>query len=145
VVTTDEEFRDVRERRIVNRVRRAGCRKDGDLAEQLALALGDEAAHVLVGERLAQVRHLGFERGRGPAGRRERRVVLDPLDDAHGQPLGVGVGCAAEADRVVMRHVDDVFSQIRRRTRVASVRPMSRTRRLLRPTDDKCTRQGATT
>ena len=59
--------------------------------------------HVRADQRLAQILQLGLARRRGPARRRERRVVLDALDDASSQCLGVG--CPAKADRIIPRHV----------------------------------------
>jgi len=49
---------------------------------------------------------LSLERRRGPARRRERRVVLDALENASGERFGVGDGRSAKADRVITRHLD---------------------------------------
>ena len=57
-------------------------------ADQVAPGVRDEAASL--GERLAQMLEFSFERRRGPARRRERRVVLDALENASGERLGVG-------------------------------------------------------
>ena len=108
VIATDNEIRDMRERRIVNGVRRACGRQESDLADQPALGVGYEAAHIRVGQRLAHMLQLGLKRWRGPARRRERRVILDAVYDAVGQLLGVGAGCPANADRVITRHVTAV-------------------------------------
>ena len=105
VVAADEEVGDVPERRVVDGMRRACCRQDGDLADQVASGVRDETAHIFVGQRLAQMLDLSLERRRGPARRRERRVVLDALENTSGQRLGVGDGRSAKADRVITRHV----------------------------------------
>jgi hypothetical protein len=81
---------------------------------------------------LAQVLQFGLERQSGPAWRRERRVVLDPLDDASGQWLGVGDGCLAKTDRVVMGHVDECLAHQPPRVgapTAAALRPRSSARR----------------
>jgi len=98
----------VGERRVLNWASRTCRRQDGDLTDQRAIGLPYQAAHIRVGQHLAQMLQLGFERRRGPARRRERRVVLKALDNAPGQWLSVGDGGPAKADRVIMRHVNQV-------------------------------------
>ena len=95
----------MRERGVVDGVRRACRGQDGDLADHVARGLRFEAVHILVGQQLAQMLPLGLERRRGPTGWRERRVVLDAVDDAAGQRPGVDEGRSAKADRAVTRHL----------------------------------------
>lgn len=97
-VAPDEEVGDVGKCWVFDWVRRACRWKDGDLADEFLVRFSDQAPHLLIGERLAEMVDDCVERRSRPARRGEGRVVLNALDHASGEAVNVVGSRPTEVD-----------------------------------------------
>ena len=89
-------------RGVVVGMERSRGREYRDLADDLVFGFRENAIHVLVGERFVPFIVGLLQRRRGPARRREPRIVFEGLEYSSGQGSAVSDGCSADTDRVVV-------------------------------------------